>query len=62
MTRAASEQENPASGGWLAGPVTTAVSDSPSGVSGQRSATSPGRAHAQVPAAAVPAGHAENRE
>ena len=40
VTRAASEQENPASGGWLAGPVITAVSDSPSGVSGQRSATS----------------------
>lgn len=43
-------------------PVVTAASDSPPGVSGQRSAAGPGGAHAQVPAAAVPAGHAQNRE
>lgn len=40
----------------------TAISVSPPGVSGQRSAASPGGAYAQVPAAAVPAGHTQNRE
>lgn len=44
--------------GWP--PVVTVVSDSPSGVSGQRAAAGPGRAYAQVPAAAVPTGHAQD--
>lgn len=43
-------------------PAVTMASDSPSGVSGQRSAAGPGGAHAQVPAAAVPTGHSQNRE
>lgn len=43
-------------------PVLTALSPSVLGVSGQRPATCPGRAHAKEPTTAVPTGHTQDRE